>query len=71
MCIRDRGVGRPITTTVPVGHVAEEIVEEAARKHIDLIVLGRHGLSGAQPTFLGGTAQKVSQASTVPLLVVG
>ncbi|MEI8306976.1 MAG: universal stress protein [Chloroflexales bacterium] len=66
-----QGVGRPITTTVPVGHVAEEIVEEAARKHIDLIVLGRHGLSGAQPTFLGGTAQKVSQASTVPLLVVG
>ncbi|MEI6775754.1 MAG: universal stress protein [Chloroflexales bacterium] len=63
--------GRRITTTVPVGHVAEEIVEEAARKHIDLIVLGRHGMSGAQPAFLGGTAQKVSQASTVPLLVVG
>jgi len=64
-------VDRPITTTVPVGHVAEEIVEEAARTHIDLIVLGRHGLSGAQPSLMGGTAQKVSQASTVPLLVVG
>ncbi|MEI7642788.1 MAG: universal stress protein [Chloroflexales bacterium] len=64
-------VGRSVTTTVPVGHVAEEIVEEAARKHIDLIVLGRHGLSGAQPSFLGGTAQKVSQASSVPLLVAG
>ncbi|MEI7770461.1 MAG: universal stress protein [Chloroflexales bacterium] len=66
-----RDVGRHISTTVPVGHVAEEIVEEAARKHIDLIVLGRHGLSGAQMAFLGGTAQKVSQASAVPLLVVG
>ncbi len=63
--------GRHITTSVPVGHVAEEIVEEAARKHIDLIVLGRHGLGGAQPAFLGGTAEKVSQASAVPLLVAG
>jgi len=69
---RSREVGgRHITTSVPVGHVAEEIVEEAARKNIDLIVLGRHGLGGAQPAFLGGTAQKVSQASAVPLLVAG
>jgi nucleotide-binding universal stress UspA family protein len=66
-----RDVGRHITTIVPVGHVAEEIVEEASRKHIDLIVLGRHGLGGALPAFLGGTAEKVSQASAVPLLVAG
>lgn len=64
-----RDVGRHVTTSVPVGHVAEEIVEEAARKHIDLIVLGRHGIGGAAPTFLGGTAEKVSQASSVPILV--
>ncbi|MBX0326126.1 universal stress protein [Oscillochloris sp. ZM17-4] len=66
-----RDVGRHVTTTVPVGHVAEEIVDEAGRKHIDLIVLGRHGLGGALPAFLGGTAEKVIQASTVPLLVAG
>jgi len=66
-----RHIGRHVTTSVPVGHVAEEIVEEAARKHIDLIVLGRHGLGGAQPAFLGGTAEKVTQASAVPLLVAG
>lgn len=66
-----RDVGRHVTTSVPVGHVAEEIVEEAARKHIDLIVLGRHGLGAAPPAFLGGTAEKVSQSSNVPLLVAG
>ncbi|NNJ08745.1 universal stress protein [Chloroflexales bacterium ZM16-3] len=66
-----RHVGKHVTTTVPVGHVAEEIVEEAARKHIDMIVIGRHGLGGALPAFLGGTAEKVSQASAVPLLIAG
>ncbi|NTV63159.1 MAG: universal stress protein [Oscillochloris sp.] len=66
-----RDVGRHVTTSVPVGHIAEEIVEEAARKHIDLIVLGRHGIGSAAPAFLGGTADKVSQASAVPLLVAG
>lgn len=66
-----RDVGHHVTTSVPVGHVAEEIVEEAARKHIDLIVLGRHGLGTAPPAFLGGTAEKISQSSNVPILVAG
>jgi len=66
-----RDVGRHVTTSVPVGHVAEEIVEEAARKHIDLIVMGRQGLGSAPAAFLGGTAEKVSQASGVPLLIAG
>ncbi|WP_129629415.1 universal stress protein [Candidatus Oscillochloris fontis] len=66
-----RDVGRHVTTSVPVGHIAEEIVEEAARKHIDMIVIGRQGVSNSVHTFLGGTAEKVTQASNVPLLVTG
>lgn len=66
-----KDAGHHVSTTVPVGHIAEEIVEEATRKHIDLIVLGRHGLGGVKPAFIGGTAEKVSQASAVPLLVAG
>ncbi len=66
-----RDVGQHVTTSVPVGHVAEEIVEEAARKHIDLIVIGRQGVGSSTSSFLGGTAEKVTQASNVPLLVTG
>jgi nucleotide-binding universal stress UspA family protein len=60
-----------VTTTVPVGHVAEEIVQEIERKQIDLVALGRRGFGGARAVFLGGTTEKVSQASPVPLLVAG
>ncbi|EFO80694.1 UspA domain-containing protein [Oscillochloris trichoides DG-6] len=66
-----RDVGRHVTTSVPVGYVAEEIVEEAARKHIDMIVIGRQGVGSSTNSFLGGTAEKVTQASNVPLLVTG
>jgi nucleotide-binding universal stress UspA family protein len=65
----NRETGQHITTTVPVGHVAQSLLEEASRKQIDLIVLGRHGIGGAHSTFLGGTTEKLSQASEVPLLV--
>ncbi len=60
-----------VTTTVPIGHVAEELVQEIERKHIDLVALGRRGFGGARSIFLGGTTEKVSQASPVPLLVTG
>ena len=56
---------------LPSGHIAETIVAEAERKRMDLIVMGRHGLDGTPFAFLGGTTEKVSQASAVPLLVVG
>ncbi|NJN16197.1 MAG: universal stress protein [Oscillochloris sp.] len=61
--------GRHITTTVPVGHVAEALLEEAQRKEIGLVVLGRHGIGAAHATFLGGTADKLTQASNLPLLI--
>jgi nucleotide-binding universal stress UspA family protein len=60
-----------VTTTVPVGHVADELVQEIERKQIDLVALGRRGFGGARSMFLGGTTEKVSQASPVPLLVAG
>jgi nucleotide-binding universal stress UspA family protein len=60
-----------VTTTVPVGHIAEELVQEIERKQIDLVALGRRGFGGARSMFLGGTTEKVSQASPAPLLVAG
>lgn len=60
-----------VTTTVPIGHIAEELVQEIERKQIDLVAMGRRGFGGARSMFLGGTTEKVSQASPVPLLVAG
>lgn len=60
-----------VTTTVPVGHIAEELVQDIERKQIDLVAMGRRGFGGARTMFLGGITEKVSQASPVPLLVAG
>ena len=41
--------------------VARDIVSEAERLDVDLIVLGRRGLSGIKEFFLGSISQKVLQ----------
>lgn len=58
------------TITVPIGHVAEELVEEAQRKQIDLIVLAAHGHTGARQAFLGSVTEKLLQTARVPLIAV-
>lgn len=50
--------------------VAQDIVKES-RKGYDLIVIGRHGLSGVKDFFLGSTSQKVfNGAREISVLVV-
>lgn len=58
------------TPNVEIGHAAETIVDEAQRKHIDLIVMATHGYGGLRRWALGSVAHKVLQAATVPLLLV-
>lgn len=50
-------------------HTARTIVETAAAKGIDLIVMGSRGLSDIQGFFLGSVTHKVIQTSAVPVLV--
>jgi nucleotide-binding universal stress UspA family protein len=59
-----------ITTVVATGHAAEVIVDEAARRQIDLIVMATHGRGGVRRWALGSVADKVLHATTTPLLLV-
>jgi nucleotide-binding universal stress UspA family protein len=46
------------------------IIEEAARRDADLIVIGTHGLSGLKHLLLGSIAERVVQKAPCPVLTV-
>lgn len=52
------------------GREAREIVNYAVSEKMDLIVMGTHGVSGIEHTFMGSIAEKVLRASPVPVMVV-
>jgi nucleotide-binding universal stress UspA family protein len=59
-----------VTPVVTPGDAAETIVEEAAQRHVDLIVMATHGWSGLRRWALGSVADKVLHTTTIPLLLV-
>jgi nucleotide-binding universal stress UspA family protein len=58
------------TSVVVVDHIAEAIVDEAARREVDLIVMATHGYGGLKRWALGSVADKVLHATTTPLVLV-
>jgi nucleotide-binding universal stress UspA family protein len=66
----------PVTTgprvlcRVSVGSPADQILKAAKRGRSDLIVLGTHGLTGADRLLLGSTTLSVLQRTSVPVLAV-
>jgi nucleotide-binding universal stress UspA family protein len=48
----------------------QTIIEVAADKHTDLIVMGTHGRTGLTHIFLGSVAEKVVRLASCPVLVV-
>jgi nucleotide-binding universal stress UspA family protein len=59
-----------ITHKVITGYPAAEICARAITLFADLIVIGRHGMSGIQEWLLGSVSKNVSQAATCDVLVV-
>src|SRR5262245_42796557 len=55
---------------VSIGDPAAEILKAARRTRSDLIVLGTHGLTGAERLLMGSTTLSVLQQTTVPVLAV-
>ena len=55
---------------VSTGDPSDEITKAAARARSDLIVLGTHGLTGADRLIMGSTTLGVLQRTTVPVLAV-
>ena len=52
------------------GSPAKSILQLAKDEHFNLIVLGSHGLTGLSEFLLGSVSNKISHASTIPVLIV-
>jgi len=59
-----------VKVAVVNGHAAEVIIDEAARRGADLIVMATHGYSGLRRWAMGSVADKVLHATTTPLVLV-
>ena len=67
----DRPQQRALTTefVVRIGKPAAEILEVAAAREADLIVMGSHGRSGVRKLFFGSTTERVLRETGRPVLV--
>ena len=66
--VKERGI--EVETVVCEGYAATVIVEEAALRDADLIVIGTRGLSGLKHMLLGSIAERVVQKASCPVLTV-
>ena len=66
---RVRGEGIEIETQVTQGHPAEEIIRKAREDQVDLIVVGRLGMSRREARTLGSIAQHVLSHAPCPVMV--
>ncbi|HXU73484.1 MAG TPA: universal stress protein [Polyangia bacterium] len=55
---------------IPMGFVADEIVDYASTHDFDLIVVGSHGRRGLRRFMLGSVAEKVVRTADRPVLTV-
>jgi nucleotide-binding universal stress UspA family protein len=65
---KDREV--ELETDIAVGHPVEQIVHRAETDHVDLIVLGRRGMSRFEKMIVGSTSEKVLRYAPCPVMVV-
>jgi nucleotide-binding universal stress UspA family protein len=59
-----------LETEIAVGHPVEQIVHRAETGHVDLIILGRRGVSRLERMIIGSTSEKVLRYAHCPVMVV-
>lgn len=62
--------GFEVDTHVRYGNDAEEILDHAAQKDIDLIAMSTHGRGGVKRFLLGSVTEKVLRHSPKPIFLV-
>jgi len=67
---RAKEAGRDVSGSVEDGHPAEVILDLAENEGIDLIVLGRRGISGVERFLMGGVSSSVLSHSKCDVLIV-
>lgn len=60
-----------LDTVTEVGKPAREILDYAADNGINQIVMGSHGRSGLDRTFLGSVAETVTRRAQIPVTIIG
>ena len=64
------GYPHSLVTKIEFGYPAERILHLLKEGKFDLIVMGNRGLSGIAEFLLGGVVSRVTQHSSVPVLIV-
>lgn len=67
---RAASLGLDVKTDVVVGHPVEQIVHRAEKNKVDLIVVGRRGMSRFGRMIVGSTSEKVLRYAHCPVMVV-
>ena len=67
---RAQDLGVALETDIVVGHPVEQIVHRAETDHVDLIILGRRGVSRFERIIIGSTSEKVLRYAHCPVMVV-
>jgi nucleotide-binding universal stress UspA family protein len=62
--------GVPVTCVVTTGTPVNEIAKVAKRRRCDLIVMGAHGITGADKLLIGSTTAGVLRRTAVPVLAI-
>lgn len=69
--VRQEVRGRvPVTTVVKVGEFVREIIDLAAARVIDLLLISTHARAGYPDLFLGSDAERIVRYAPCPVLVV-
>jgi nucleotide-binding universal stress UspA family protein len=64
------GIRGSMAVSASVGEPAHEILRHARECNADLIVMGTQGRGAAERLFMGSTATRVLEGTTIPVLVV-
>ena len=69
---RDRAAdrGRELATELLTGQPASAVVDYAAEREVDRIVVGSHGRSGVSRILLGSVAEQIARRAPVPVTIV-
>ncbi len=59
-----------LETAIVVGHPVEQIIHRAETDHVDLIVVGRRGMSKFERMIVGSTSEKVLRYAHCSVMVV-
>ncbi len=68
--VKDKHNGLNVVPIVMTGSPARKIIEASRARGVDLIVLGNRGTSGLLSWVLGSVSRQVTDACTVPVLVI-